>query len=110
MEAFHRVAPLQPPPPPFEGEDAKSSSRLPEANKRTVPDGGLDVSVDLGEAVARTPALTGTPAGQKARPSSPMLLDYMSSAHDASFAPVVRVRQPGVYNKLDPFPFLYSNG
>ena len=80
--------------------------RLPlELSKRPVPDGDLDMSVDLGEAVARTPALTPRP---KSRPSSPMQLDYLSLARDATFAPVVGARQPGEWQKRHfPHTFMF---
>jgi len=66
--------------------------RLPlELSKRPVPDGDLDISVDLGEAVSRTPAL---PPRPNSRPSLPIQLDYLSLARDATFAPVVGARQP----------------
>ncbi|KAH9989054.1 hypothetical protein BJV74DRAFT_838583 [Russula compacta] len=85
-EASHNLTPLQPL-PPLEGEDTKTTSlSLLELNKRTVPDGDLDVSVDLGEAVPRTPAIT---LELKSRPASPTQLDYFSLVHDATPAFVV---------------------
>ena len=95
-DAPRHLAPIRPPPPPLEEDDMKPL-RLPlELSKRPVPDGDLDVSVDLGEAVARTPALAPRP---KSRPSSPVQLDYLTLARDATFAPVVGARQPGEWKK-----------
>ena len=78
--------------------------RLPLELSKRPPDGDLDVSVDLGEAVARTPALIPRP---KSRPSSPVQLDYLSLARDATFASVVGTRQPGEWQKRH-FPHLCS--
>jgi len=91
-EASHNLMPLPPPPPPLDGEDPKVSRPPPEHNRRTVPDADLDVSVDLGEAVARTPRL---PSRPKSRSASPVLPDYLSPVHDATFAPVIGAHRPG---------------
>lgn len=89
------MAPIRP--PRLEDENSKSLGLSLELSKRPVPDGDLDVSVDLGEAVARTSALTPRP---KSRPSSPMQqLEYLSLARDATFAPAVGARQPGEWKK-----------
>ena len=57
-----------------------------EHNRCTVPDADLDVSVDLGEAVTRTPGLAPRP---KSRSASPVLPDYLSPVHNATFAPAI---------------------
>jgi hypothetical protein len=88
-EAPRHLAPIRPPPPSLGEEDTKALGLPLELSKRPVPDGDLDVSVDLGEAVARTPALTPLAISG---PSSPMPLDYLSLACSAS---VVGARQPG---------------
>lgn len=88
-EAPRHLAPIRPPPPSLGEEDTKALGLPLGLSKRPVPDGDLDVSVDLGEAVARTPALT---PRATSRPSSPMPLDYLSLARGA---PVVGARQPG---------------
>jgi hypothetical protein len=59
---------------------------------RTVPDSDLDAAVDLGEALARTPALP-------PRPKSPVLPDYLSPVDDATLALVVGTRQSGERKK-----------
>ena len=96
-EASHNLAPL-PPPPPVEGEDSKVSRAPLESNRRMVSDSDLDASVDLGEAVARTPALTPRP---KTRSASPVLPAYLTPAHDMTPAPTFAVgtRQPGERKK-----------
>ena len=95
-EASHNLVPL--PPPPVEGEDSKVSGAPLESNRRMMSDSDLDASVDLGEAVARTPALT---PGPKTRSASPVLPDYLTPAHDTSRAPTFAVgtRQPGERKK-----------
>jgi hypothetical protein len=103
MEASRHLAPMRPPPPPLEGDDTNTFNLPPELSKHPVPDDDLDISVDLGEAVARTPALTPQP---KSRPSSPMLLDYLSPIPDAKFAPVVRPRQLCECKKFWLLPYL----
>jgi hypothetical protein len=97
-EAPRHLAPIRPPPTSLgEEEDTKALGLPLELSKRPVPDGDLDVSVDLGEAVARTPALTPRAIS---RPSSSMPLDYLSLARGA---PVVGARQPGEW-KTRHFP------
>ena len=92
-EAPHNLVPLPLPPPlQLDGEDTKVSGPPLEHNKRTVPDADLDVSVDLGEAVARTPGLTPRP---KTRSASPVLSDYPSPVHNTTFAPVIGTQRPG---------------
>lgn len=93
---------MRSPPPPLEGDDTKAYSLRQELSKRPMVDNDLDISVDLGEAVARTPQ-------PKSRPSesSPMLLDYPSPIPNAKSAPVVRP-QPGECKKLGSFPHLCS--
>jgi hypothetical protein len=95
-EASRNLAPPLPPPPLLEGEDPKVSGAPLERNRRTVQDSDLDVFVDLGEAITRTPALTPRP---KFRSVSPVLPDGLSPAHDATLALVVGARQPGECNK-----------
>ena len=63
-----------------------------EHNRCTVSDADLNVSVDLGEAVTRTPALTPRP---KFRSASPVLPDYLSPLHNATFAPAIGEQRPG---------------
>jgi hypothetical protein len=77
-----------------------------ELSKHPILDDGLDISVDLGEAVTRTSALA-----QQAnpKPSSPMPLDYLSPMQDAKFAPVVRPRQPSECKKTQFLPYLRSH-
>ena len=87
---------MRPRPPPLEGDDTKAPSLRQELSKRPMVDNDLDISVDLGEAVARTPQ-------PRSRPSSPMLLDYPSPIPNAKFAPVVRP-QPGECKKLGSCP------
>lgn len=93
-EASHNVVPL---PPQLDGEDTKVSAPPLEHIRRTVPDTDLDVSVDLGEAVARTPRLTSQP---KSTSPSPVLPDYLSLEHNATFAPVIGEQRPGEYRAL----------
>ena len=92
--ASHNFARSLPPPPPrLEGEDTDvSRAAALERNRRAVPDSDLDASVDLGEAIARTPTLMPRP---KSRFPSPMLPDYLLPMHDATPAPVIGARQPG---------------
>jgi hypothetical protein len=97
---------MRPPPPPLERDDTNTFNLPPELSKHPVPDSDLDISVDLGEAVARTPALTPQP---KSRPSSPILLDYLSPIPDAKFAPVVRPRQLCECKKLGSFLIYVSH-
>ncbi|KAI0302266.1 hypothetical protein BC826DRAFT_966253 [Russula brevipes] len=96
-ETSHDLAPLQPPPPPAaaEGEDTKVSGRPLELIRRTVPDDDLDVSVDLGEVVARTPALDSQPQKSRSRSASPTLQE----THDATRAPAAGARQPSERGK-----------
>lgn len=91
-EASHNLVRLPPPPSQLDGEDTKVSGPPLEHIRRTVPDADLDVSVDFGEAVARTPGLTSRP---KSRSASPVLPDYLSPAHNATFAPVIGTQRPG---------------
>ena len=84
-------APLPPPPPLIDGEDAETSSAALVSTGRIVPDSDLDMSTDLGEAVARPPIPTPQP---KSRLTTPMALDIPFPAHDASLVPVPR--QPGL--------------
>ena len=93
-KASHNLAqPLPPPPPRLEGEDREvSRAAALEPSRRAVPDSDLDASVDLGEAIARTPALTPRP---KSISASPLLPDHLSPMHDAALAPVIRERQLG---------------
>jgi hypothetical protein len=84
---------MRPPPPPIEGDDTKASSLRQELSERPMVDNDLDISVDLGEAVARTPQ-------PKSRPSSPMLLDHPSPIPNAKSAPMVRP-QSGKCKKLE---------
>jgi hypothetical protein len=86
-EASHNLARPLPPPPLLEGEDTTVSGAPP--RKRTVPDSDLDASVDLGETIARTPALIPRP---KPRSASPVLPDDLSLVHDAT---LVVAGQPG---------------
>jgi hypothetical protein len=90
--ASHALVPLPPPPPPLDGEDTKVSGPPLEHNRRTVPDADMDVYVDLGEAITRTPGLTPRP---KSRSASPVLPDYLSPVHNATFAPVTGTQRPG---------------
>jgi hypothetical protein len=91
-EASHNLVPLLPPPPPqLDGEDTKVSGSPLEHSRRTVPDADLDVYVDFGEAVARTPGLTSRPKSG----SAPPVLPDLSPVHDATFAPVIRAQRPG---------------
>ena len=82
-EAPHNLVPL-PPPPQLDGKGINVSDPPLEHNKRTVPDTDMYVSVDLGEAVARTPGS-----------ASPVLPDYLSLIHNATFAPVIGSQRPG---------------
>lgn len=91
-EAAHNVVSLPPPPQQLDGEDTKVSAPTLGHNRRTVPDTDLDVSVDLGEAVARTPRVTSRP---KSTSASPVLPDYLSLEHNATFAPVIGAQRPG---------------
>ncbi|KAH9980923.1 hypothetical protein BGW80DRAFT_1267225 [Lactifluus volemus] len=59
-----------PPPPQLEGGDTETPSFSAELTRRAVSDGDLDVSVDLGEAVAREPTPRSRP---KSRSTSPIL-------------------------------------
>ena len=90
-EAMHN-APLPPPPPLLDSEDAETSSVAPVSTGRIVPDSDLDMSTDLGEAVAHPPTLTLTPQ-PKSRLTTPMALDIPFPTHDASVVPIPR--QPG---------------
>jgi len=82
------LVPLLPPPPQLD-EDTKVTGPPLEYNRRTVPDADLDISIDLGEAVARTPGLTSLP---KPRSASPVLPDYLSPVNNA---PVIGTQRPG---------------
>jgi len=66
------------------------SGRPLELIRRTVPDDDLDVSVDLGEVVARTPALDSQPQKSRSRSASPTLQE----THDVTRAPAAGARQP----------------
>lgn len=57
-----------------------------------MPDADLDVSVDFGETVARTPQLTSRP---KSGSASLVLPDYLSPVHNATFAPGIGAQRPG---------------
>jgi hypothetical protein len=98
-EGSPNSAPLPPPLPLLEGEDTKVPRAMLGYNRQTVPDTDLDVSVDLGEAVARTPTLK---QRSKSRSVSPMLPDYlsMSMMHDVTLAPVIRTQQSGERKKF----------
>ncbi|KAN0140860.1 hypothetical protein V8E53_001304 [Lactarius tabidus] len=90
LDALHpteatRNAPLPPPPPLLDREDAEAPSAALAPTGRIVPDSDLDMSTDLGEAVACPPTLT---PQQKSRSATPMALDLLLPAHDASMAPV----------------------
>ncbi len=74
-----------------------------EYNRQTVPDTDLDVSVDLGEAVARTPALKQRPKSRSVSPVSPDYLS-MSMMQDATLAPVIRAQQSGEHKKFGHAP------
>jgi len=91
----HNLAPLQ---PPLEGgEENKTSALLPELNRHTVLDGDLDISVDLGEAVAGATAVT---SQLTSRSTSPVLLPYYPSpVRDEVPAPVLGA-QPGELGSL----------
>ena len=86
-------APLPPPPPLIDGEDAETSSAALVSTGRIVPDSDLDMSTDLGEAVAHPPTLTLTPQ-PKSKLTTPMALDIPFPTHDASVVPIPR--QPGL--------------
>ena len=107
-EASHNLSPLPPPPPPVEREDSKVSRAPLESNRRTVSDSDLDASVDLGEAVARMPALM---PGPKTRSASPVLPAYLTPAHDMTPAPTFAVgtRQPGERKKRGCFLLCVSH-
>jgi len=104
-EASHNLVPLLPPPPPqLDDEDTKVSAPPLEHNRHTVPDADLDVSVDLGEAVARSPGLT---PWSKSRSASPMLPDYLSPVHNATFAPGIGAQRPGECTARHLAPYCY---
>ncbi|KAH9038340.1 hypothetical protein EDB85DRAFT_1933357 [Lactarius pseudohatsudake] len=92
-EAMHKATPL-PPAPPLDGGGAEVPSALLASTGRVVPDSDLDMSVDLGEAIARPPTFTPRP-----KSTPPMVLDLLSPTHSARSAvpvPVVGPRQLAV--------------
>lgn len=81
-EVTHNAIPPMPPPPPLlNGQDAELPSVALATTERMVPDSDLDMSTDLGEAIAR-PTTPFAP-----RPRSPMALDLLLPNHGASLAP-----------------------
>jgi hypothetical protein len=86
-EVTHNAILMPPPPPPLlDGQDAELPSVALASTERMVPDSDLDMSTDLGEAVARPP----TPLAPRPT-TSPMALDPLLPIHGASLAraPVV---------------------
>ncbi|KAH9168743.1 hypothetical protein EDB89DRAFT_2073624 [Lactarius sanguifluus] len=87
-EAMHKAMPL-PPAPPLDGDDAEVPSALLASTGRVVPDSDLDMSVDLGEAIARPPTFTPRP-----KSTPPMVLDLFLPTHSAGSAVPVPVAGP----------------
>jgi hypothetical protein len=69
-----------------------------------VPDADLDESVDFGETVVRTPGLTSRP---KSGSASPVLPDYRSPVHNATFAPVIGAQRPGESRHFAPYSHVF---
>lgn len=91
-ETSHNLVPvLLPPPPQLDGEDTKVFGPSLEHDRCIVPDADLDVSVDFGEAVARTPGLT---SRSKFISTSPVLPVH------ATFAPAIGTQRPGEFKAL----------
>ncbi|KAH9065215.1 hypothetical protein EDB87DRAFT_1594469 [Lactarius vividus] len=87
-EATHKATPL-PPAPLLDGDDAEVPSALLASTGRVVPDSDLDMSVDLGEAIARSPTFTPRP-----RSTPPMVLDLLLPTHSVRSAVPVPVVEP----------------
>ncbi|KAH8989130.1 hypothetical protein EDB92DRAFT_1817283 [Lactarius akahatsu] len=81
-KAKHKATPL-PLAPPLDGVDAEVPSALLASTGRVVPDSDLDMSVDLGEAIARPPMFSPRP-----KSTLPMVLDLLLPTHSASVVPV----------------------
>ena len=75
-EATHNLTSL---PPPLEGEDTEMPGLPVELTRHTMLDGDLDMSFDLGEAVARAHAVV------KIKNHIPILPDFLSLVRDAVF-------------------------
>ncbi|KAI9459469.1 hypothetical protein BJY52DRAFT_1148960 [Lactarius psammicola] len=100
-EATHTTIPL-PPPPPLDGEGTEALSASLALTGRVISDGDLDMSTDLGEAVARPPTLKPQP---KSKSTSPMMLDLLLPTHGARSTvpvPVTGPRQPAATDDVPP--------